>query len=374
MPLIPDCGSEILFPFLLVIFTLLGLLPYTVILIASKSSHSRLISCLYLSKSGLVCISLLLNAVWILYVVLEMREFGLYSFVRPALISLSLVSFIIVIHYERKRNTPNSGAPWELDCSYLPNNWPEGIIEFINYGTKYRPELNLALKSINFKVDKGEKLGIVGRTGSGKSSLVLGLFRMLEAAEGKILIDGFDISKIGLHDLRNRLTLIPQDPILFSGTLRFNLDPFNHYTDEAIWHALELANLKSFIKDANNNNDANYGLDMNISEGGSNISLGQRQLVCLARALLRHTSILVLDEATAAIDMQTDHLIQETIRREFSSCTVITIAHRLNTVLDYDRILVLEDGQMKELDSPKMLLQNKNSAFYSLAKDAHLVE
>ncbi|CAI2733366.1 unnamed protein product [Schistosoma spindalis] len=265
-------------------------------------------------------------------------------------------------------------APWELDCSYLPSNWPEGKIEFINYGTKYRPELNLALKAINFKVDKGEKLGIVGRTGSGKSSLVLGLFRMLEAAEGQILIDGFDISKIGLHDLRNRLTLIPQDPVLFSGTLRFNLDPFNYYTDEAIWHALELANLKSFIKDANNNNDANFGLDMNISEGGSNISLGQRQLVCLARALLRHTSILVLDEATAAIDMQTDNLIQETIRREFSSCTVITIAHRLNTVLDYDRILVLEDGQMKELDSPKMLLQNKNSKFYSLAKDAHIVD
>ncbi|KAH9589496.1 Multidrug resistance-associated protein 1, variant 2 [Schistosoma haematobium] len=282
---------------------------------------------------------------------------------------------IVCIERIHEYSSIEQEAPWELDCSYLPSNWPEGIIEFINYGTKYRSELNLALKSINFKVDKGEKLGIVGRTGSGKSSLVLGLFRMLEAAEGKILIDGYDISKIGLHDLRNRLTLIPQDPILFSGTLRFNLDPFNHYTDEAIWHALELANLKSFIKDANNNNnDANYGLDMNISEGGSNISLGQRQLVCLARALLRHTSILVLDEATAAIDMQTDNLIQETIRREFSSCTVITIAHRLNTVLDYDRILVLEDGQMKELDSPKMLLQNKNSAFYSLAKDAHLVE
>ncbi|VDP25018.1 unnamed protein product [Schistosoma curassoni] len=280
---------------------------------------------------------------------------------------------IVCIERIHEYSSIEQEAPWELDCSYLPSNWPEGIIEFINYGTKYRSELNLALKSINFKVDKGEKLGIVGRTGSGKSSLVLGLFRMLEAAEGQILIDGYDISKIGLHDLRNRLTLIPQDPILFSGTLRFNLDPFNHYTDEAIWHALELANLKSFIKDANNNNnDANYGLDMNISEGGSNISLGQRQLVCLARALLRHTSILVLDEATAAIDMQTDNLIQETIRREFSSCTVITIAHRLNTVLDYDRILVLEDGQMKELDSPKMLLQNKNSAFYSLAKDAHL--
>ncbi|CAH8607404.1 unnamed protein product [Heterobilharzia americana] len=232
-------------------------------------------------------------------------------------------------------------------------------------------KLNLALRSINFKVEKGEKLGIVGRTGSGKSSLVLGLFRMLEAAEGEILIDGFDISKLGLHDLRNRLTLIPQDPILFSGTLRFNLDPFNQYADDAIWKALELANLKPFVKEANN---GNLGLDMIISEGGSNISLGQRQLVCLARALLRHTSILVLDEATAAVDMNTDNLIQETIRREFSSCTVLTIAHRLNTVLDYDRVLVLEEGQVKELDSPKVLLKDKNSKFYALAKDANLVK
>nr|CAH8871416.1 unnamed protein product [Trichobilharzia regenti] len=262
-------------------------------------------------------------------------------------------------------------APWELDCKYLPANWPEGRIEFVNYCTRYRPELDYALRSISFTVERGEKLGIVGRTGSGKSSLVLGLFRMLEAAEGEIRIDGFDISKLGLHDLRNRLTLIPQDPVLFSGTLRFNLDPFSHYSDDDIWKALELANLKPFIKEANN---GYLGLDMIISEGGSNISLGQRQLVCLARALLRHTSILVLDEATAAVDMLTDSLIQETIRKEFSSCTVLTIAHRLNTVLDYDRVLVLEEGQVKELDSPKVLLQNKNSKFYTLAKDAHIVE
>ncbi|KAH8862468.1 Canalicular multispecific organic anion transporter 2 [Schistosoma japonicum] len=278
---------------------------------------------------------------------------------------------IVSIERIHEYSTIEQEAPWESDCSYLPSNWPEGKIEFINYSTRYRPELDLALKSINFKVEKGEKLGIVGRTGSGKSSLVLGLFRMLEAAEGEILIDGYDISKLGLHDLRNRLTLIPQDPVLFSGTLRFNLDPFSHYTDDAILHALELANLKSFLKETS---DDNTGLDVLISEGGSNISLGQRQLVCLARALLRHTSILVLDEATAAIDMQTDNLIQATIRQEFSSCTVITIAHRLNTVLDYDRILVLEDGEVKELDSPKVLLQNKKSKFYALAKDARIVD
>ncbi|VDP98821.1 unnamed protein product [Trichobilharzia regenti] len=228
-------------------------------------------------------------------------------------------------------------APWELDCKYLPANWPEGRIEFVNYCTRYRPELDYALRSISFTVERGEKLGIVGRTGSGKSSLVLGLFRMLEAAEGEIRIDGFDISKLGLHDLRNRLTLIPQDPVLFSGTLRFNLDPFSHYSDDDIWKALELANLKPFIKEANN---GYLGLDMIISEGGSNI---RYFFFC------------------------NDAVYQTLI---FYS----KIPYYFTGVTLYQRVLVLEEGQVKELDSPKVLLQNKNSKFYTLAKDAHIVE
>ncbi|KAF8561375.1 hypothetical protein P879_07964 [Paragonimus westermani] len=261
-------------------------------------------------------------------------------------------------------------AAWEIAESKPPPSWPMGTITFVDYGLRYRADLDLVLKDINLTVKRGERIGIVGRTGSGKSSLVLGLFRMLEAARGRIVIDGRDISQLGLHDLRKRLTLIPQDPVLFSGTLRFNLDPFSEYEDSEVWHVLELANLKTYVKETGNS----LGLNMVISEGGSNLSMGQRQLVCLARALLRRTPILVLDEATAAVDPVTDSLIQETIRKEFSDCTVLTIAHRLNTIMDYDRILVLHEGRMLEVGTPSELLKDANSKFYALAKDAHSVE
>ncbi|XP_033169107.1 multidrug resistance-associated protein 1 isoform X4 [Drosophila mauritiana] len=260
-------------------------------------------------------------------------------------------------------------APWELEQDKnKPKNWPqEGHVEFQNFQVRYREGLDLVLRGVSFNIKGGEKVGIVGRTGAGKSSLTLALFRIIEAAGGRISIDGVDIASMGLHMLRSRLTIIPQDPVLFSGSLRINLDPFEIKTDDEIWKALELSHLKSFVK------SLAAGLNHEIAEGGENLSVGQRQLVCLARALLRKTKVLVLDEATAAVDLETDDLIQKTIRTEFKECTVLTIAHRLNTILDSDKVIVLDKGQITEFASPTELLDNPKSAFYSMAKDANLV-
>ncbi|XP_011305034.1 multidrug resistance-associated protein 1 isoform X4 [Fopius arisanus] len=263
-------------------------------------------------------------------------------------------------------DTPQE-APWEIPDKTPPKEWPaEGRVEFRDFKVRYREGLDLVLKGISFTVDGGEKIGIVGRTGAGKSSLTLALFRIIEAAEGKIIIDDIDIATLGLHSLRSRLTIIPQDPVLFSGSLRMNLDPFNRHGDEDVWRALEHAHLKAFVTSLPN------GLSHAVSEGGDNLSVGQRQLICLARALLRKTKILILDEATAAVDLETDDLIQRTIREEFKESTVLTIAHRLNTILDSDRVIVLDKGYMVEFDSPHSLLQKPTSIFYGMAKDAGL--
>merc|ERR1712210_250709 len=172
---------------------------------------------------------------------------------------------------------------------------------------------------------------------------------------------------MGLHELRTKLTIIPQDPVLFSGTLRINLDPFNFHTDDEIWKVLELAHLKDYA------NTLEKGLAHEVAEGGENLSVGQRQLVCLARALLRKTRVLILDEATAAVDLETDDLIQATIRKEFVDSSVLTIAHRLNTIMDYDRIMVLDKGELREFDKPNELLKNSESIFYGMVKDAGLL-
>lgn len=260
-------------------------------------------------------------------------------------------------------------AKWESEKHQeIPPEWPhEGKIELVDYQSRYRAGLDLVLKGINLTISKEMKVGVCGRTGAGKSSLTLSLFRIIEPAQGQIVIDGKDVSDLGLHDLRSRLTIIPQDPVLFTGNVRFNLDPTEKCNDDAIWTALEHAHLKAHVETLEG------GLDHEVTEGGSNFSVGQRQLLCLARALLRKTKILVLDEATAAIDMETDHLIQQTIRREFQDCTVITIAHRLNTIMDSDKIVVLSHGRVVEFDSPPVLLNREDSALRSMAKDANIL-
>lgn len=249
-----------------------------------------------------------------------------------------------------------------------PPEWPaDGNIRFESYATKYRSDLPDILHDLSFEVRAGEKVGIVGRTGAGKSSLTLALFRVLEASHGCICIDDLPINRLALSDLRSRLSIIPQEPVLFGGSLRSNLDPHNRFSDDELWRSLEQAHLRDFVTSCAG------GLDYTIGEGGDNLSVGQRQLLCLARALLRKSKILVLDEATAAVDVETDELIQRTIRREFSSCTIMTIAHRLHTILDYDRVLVLQHGRLAEYNSPRVLLQDANTLFYSMARDAKII-
>ncbi|XP_045924008.1 ATP-binding cassette sub-family C member 3 isoform X3 [Micropterus dolomieu] len=282
--------------------------------------------------------------------------------------SSDLESNIVAVERVKEYSETKPEAPWEVEDKKPPPEWPmEGNVEFRDYSVRYREGLDLVLKKLSLSVKGGEKIGIVGRTGAGKSSMTLCLFRLLEAAAGEITIDEVKISEIGLHDLRSQLTIIPQEPVLFSGTLRMNLDPFERYSDDELWKALEHSHLHRFVS----NQPAK--LDLECSEGGENLSVGQRQLVCLARALLRKTRILILDEATAAIDLETDDLIQSTIRTQFEDCTVFTIAHRLNTILDYTRVLVLDKGQVAEFDTPSNLL-SKRGIFYGMAKDAGLTQ
>ena len=297
---------------------------------------------------------------------------------------------IVAVERLKEYSETQREANWEKESDDKLKTWPaKAKIQFKNASARYREGLPLVLKNLSFEVEAEEKVGIVGRTGAGKSSVTLTLFRIIELDSGQISIDDIDIATMGLHCLRNKLTIIPQEPVLFSGSLRMNLDPFNTYSDEDLWKALKLSHLDNFV------NSLKEGLQHEISEGGENVSVGQRQLICVARldmiirfsnlfltqsfffnicwALLRKTKILVLDEATAAVDLETDDLIQQTLRDAFKDCTVLTIAHRLSTIMDYDKVLVMQDGELAEFNTPKELLADKSTIFYSMCSDANLV-
>ncbi|KAF9930603.1 hypothetical protein FBU30_000306 [Linnemannia zychae] len=334
-------------------------------------------------------------------------------------------SHLIAIERIREYTDKHTEAP-EFTSKVVPDLWPaEGRVIFKDYSTRYREGLGLVLKHLSVEIQPREKIGIVGRTGAGKSSLTLALFRIIEAANspwarasdnsgyhdkkasldgddddeetderqpllgnisgsnnitsdgivnrneeeeingGSIEIDGIDIATIGLMDLRKHLAIIPQDPTLFAGTIRDNLDPFHEMTDADLWEALDRAHLKTFVR-----SNLSGGLSAEVTQNGENFSIGQRSLICLARALLRKSKILILDEATAAVDVETDELIQRTIREEFKDRTVLTIAHRIKTVMDSDRILVMEQGRIVEFEAPKVLLQREDSLFFKLAQQA----
>ncbi len=275
--------------------------------------------------------------------------------------------------------------PWQytelpteaLGGKSAPAAWPtEGRIEVDDLVVGYAPDLPPVLKGVSFSINRNERVGVVGRTGAGKSSLTLALFRFLEARSGSIHIDGVDISKIKLHDLRSRLAIIPQDPVLFSGTVRSNLDPFDNHTDAALRDCLERVHLVSASGATTpststaassvtpKNTNPFTDLSSPISEGGLNLSQGQRQLLCLARAIVSRPRVMVLDEATSAVDMHTDALIQRSIREEFTDASLVVIAHRLSTIADFDRVLVLSDGKVAEFGTPRELWEKAEGGMF----------
>ena len=241
-----------------------------------------------------------------------------------------------------------------------PTGWPTaGSVEIKNLSMRYRQETPLVLKGVNLSIPGGSRVGVAGRTGSGKSSLLVALFRLSEPEPASsILIDGYDLTRGGLKDVRGAIGIIPQDPVMFQGTVRSNVDPVGMATDKEIVEALKKSQLGSVVN----------SLDDPVEDGGQNYSVGQRQLFCLSRALLRRPKLLVLDEATANVDVQTDERIQSILLSEFKGCTVVTIAHRLNTIRDSDYVLVMDGGRVAEFDSPKKLEKDKNSMWSGLLK------
>ncbi|KAK9927056.1 hypothetical protein M0R45_024259 [Rubus argutus] len=272
-------------------------------------------------------------------------------------------SIISVERVEQYMHIPSEAAE-VVEENRPAHNWPNvGKVEIHDLKVRYRPNSPLVLHGINCIIEGGHKIGIVGRTGSGKTTLISVLFRLVEPTEGKIIVDGYDICTIGLHDLRSRFGIIPQDPTLFCGSVRFNLDPLSEHTDHEIWEVLKKCQLREAI------GEKEEGLASLVVEDGINWSMGQRQLFCLGRALLKKSRILVLDEATASMDNATDSILQKTIRTEFADCTVITVAHRIPTVMDCTKVLAISDGKVVEYDEPMKLMNNEVSFFGQLVKE-----
>ncbi|KAL2345413.1 hypothetical protein Fmac_006698 [Flemingia macrophylla] len=256
-----------------------------------------------------------------------------------------------------------SEPAWNIKDRLPPSNWPgQGNVDIKDLQVRYRSNTPLVLKGISLSIIGGEKVGVVGRTGSGKSTLIQVFFRLVEPAGGKIIVDGIDISVLGLHDLRSRFGIIPQEPVLFEGTVRSNIDPIGQYTDDEIWKSLERCQLKEVVAAKPEK------LDSLVADNGENWSVGQRQLLCLGRVILKRSRLLFMDEATASVDSQTDGVIQKIIREDFASCTIISIAHRIPTVMDCDKVLVVDAGRVKEFDKPSELLQ-RQSLFGALVQE-----
>jgi ABC-type multidrug transport system fused ATPase/permease subunit len=300
-----------------------------------------------------------------------------------ALIGLSLTYAIgfagllnlLLFSSAQLENEFNSIERLSLYCNELPQesadvkdddpkeNWPQqGQIKFENVCLSYpsRPDV-MILKNLSFEVKPGEKVGIIGRTGSGKSTLMTALYRLVDLVDGKIEIDGYDTSSLGLKTLRQNIEIIPQEPVLFSGTIRENLDVESLYEDADVWDVLERIGLKEYVSSLSEK------LQSSVLENGENLSVGQRQLICLGRAILSKPKILIMDEATASVDTEADALIQDSIKTQFKDTTVLSIAHRLNTIADFDRVLVLQDGVKMEFDTPHELFKNPKGLFSQLA-------
>ncbi|KAK1597465.1 ABC transporter [Colletotrichum navitas] len=321
---------------------------------------------------------------------LEFSQAIVWSIRHYANIELDMNAAERVVEYSNLKTEDQGGID-------PPATWPtEGRLEVKDLVVSYADDLAPVLKGLTFSVNRNERIGVIGRTGAGKSSLTLALFRFLEARSGSIHVDGLDISKVKLHELRSRLAIIPQDPVLFSGTVRSNLDPFDNQTDDDLRDSLQRVHLVDSnpptprnarsdaaadgddagpsaapsIDASQKNTNVFRNLNSPIAEGGGNLSQGQRQLLCLARAIVSRPKVMVLDEATSAVDMTTDALIQRSIREEFNDSTLIVIAHRLSTIADFDRILVLSDGAVAEYGSPRELWEKDDSVFRGMCEES----